>query len=142
MAQELDPPTLTIRLEDLREILRVDKPKLNEVAIDLCGLLGLPVAHGLVVELVSTKNPQGFRIRAAKALERVGAIDEAEWLRLAPIIFEPDPDVRDAALHAVAVIRSRKEGLDVEGLFECSKRACDIIAEGKFLSDEVHGVPG
>jgi hypothetical protein len=87
MAQELDPPTLTIRWEDLREILRVDQPKLNEVAIDLCGLLGLPLAHGLVVEMVSTKNPPGFRIRAAKALERVGAIDEADWLRLAPIIF-------------------------------------------------------
>ena len=88
------------------ESLRVEDERLNALATELFARLGEQTVPRLVLQSCDRKQPPGFRVRALRAIRRVGAIPDATaFFDLSSLIRDRNAVVRETARSLLADMR-------------------------------------
>src|SRR5262249_38561189 len=72
--------TRALMVDLMSAALRIQEQPLNALAIELFGRFGQDAVRHLVLEAVDRKNPPAYRLRLLQALDRIGAVRDAESL--------------------------------------------------------------
>jgi hypothetical protein len=99
----------------LLEVLRTTNQKLNAMAADILVRIGSPAIGPLVRQAVISRSA-GHRIRLLGVVERIGDMpDPDSHIELGTLLADKRPEVRNAVLRVLAVVRPRGEDGELAG---------------------------
>ena len=82
-----------------------DDPVVVQLAVIALGKVKvqseIPIASGSLLTLVTPENPHGIRAWATHGFANMGAIPEAAWPSVAPLLFDEDESSRKTVLKAI-----------------------------------------
>lgn len=82
-----------------------DDPLVVQLAVIALGRVTvqseMPIASGCLLTLVTPENPAGIRAWATYGLTKMGAIPDAAWPSVAPVLFDEDESSRKTVLKAI-----------------------------------------
>jgi HEAT repeat protein len=90
--------TSLLMLDVMFASLRIENEPLNSIAIELFGRFGEEPVRRLVLEAADRKNKPGYRLRALRALARIGAVtDASSFMNLYLLLNDRNEKIRAAA---------------------------------------------
>jgi hypothetical protein len=106
MAGLAERSTSVLMLDLVFAALRVRDERVHTLAIELFGRFGADLVPRLAIEAVNRKNPLPYRLRALKAIGRIGSVtDPADFLALWSLLGDRDALIRQAAADLILALR-------------------------------------
>jgi hypothetical protein len=117
-----------LMMDLMLEALRVSDEKLNAIAMELLTRFGEQTVRRLALAAAYTKNKPSHRIRALRAIRRIGIVtDPGSNLDILGLMFDKNEAVRKEADELIEALRLRRLAETVEeksasGLLGLSRR--------------------
>jgi hypothetical protein len=98
------------------EALKVDAPRLNDLAATALLAIGPDVVSTLMAEIANSKNVR-YKLRLLVIVERIGEVlDPADHLQLFELSQDRDSRIREAAVDAILATKGRPQVIPVVAL--------------------------